>query len=260
MRRSLVALAPLPAWVGLCFACATIAPPRDAEYPAVTLPARFEPESAPARSGLANGANEAPAGAAGAREAGAKPADDAERPTADVPRGSAAPSGATDATSQHGHLPDPPALSDRRQYVYEVAYDRGTISVSSPAFECLDRPRVTARRIGRFAFELWLGRELIERVRFDFPLLASEEPRREGKQAIRETPSFAAGARVSVTLSIPASERANRAQLLDRATGETIEVPWPPAAPAGTDPSRCGAPRAPRTGSAASGARPHPGR
>lgn len=88
----------------------------------------------------------------------------------------------------------------------------------------------SARRIGRFAFELWLGAELIERIRFDFPLLAAEVPRQGQRRSLHEEPSFAPGARVSRRLQVPASARATRAQILDRATGRATPLPWPPRA------------------------------
>ena len=105
----------------------------------------------------------------------------------------------------------------------------------------------TARRFGRFAFELWLGRELVDRVRFDFPLLATETPAPASPRPIHDTPRFAPGARVSVMLRVPASERATRASILDRATGEVIDVTWPPRAASGTLLARdCPAPPARR--------------
>lgn len=137
----------------------------------------------------------------------------------------------------HGDLPDPPPLSQRAQWLFTVDYDRGTLHVRAPAFECLDKPQPTGRLLGRFAFELWLGHELIERLRFDFPLLATETPRSEPRRPLREPPSFAPGARVSTSLRIPASPRATSARILDRATGDVVAVPWPPraaeASPAG---------------------------
>jgi hypothetical protein len=141
----------------------------------------------------------------------------------------------------HGDLPDPPALSQRAQWIYEVVYDRGNVRVGEPSFKCLERAQATPRRIGRFAFELWLGHELIDRSRFDFPLLAGETPRSESRQMLREVPSFAPGARVSVTLSVPASQRATRARILDRATGDSVTVAWPPLAADRVTPSGCGA-------------------
>lgn len=130
--------------------------------------------------------------------------------------------------SEHGDLPDPEPLVERAWWSYPVTYDRGTIVVGEPELVCVPRPLPTPRRIGRFAFELWLGRELVDRLRFDFPLLATEEPAGTGRRPLHETPRFAPGARVSVTLRIPASERATGARVLDRATGDTLVVNWPP--------------------------------
>ncbi|HWO13274.1 MAG TPA: hypothetical protein VNN80_27425, partial [Polyangiaceae bacterium] len=158
------------------------------------------------------------------------PAPPAPAPPAAEPQGL----GAASERAAQGDLPDPKPLSERAQWTYPVSYERGAVLVSTPELICLQRPQATARRIGRFAFELWLGRELIDRVRFDFPLLAGEEPAPSARRPIQETPRFAPGARVSVTLRVPASERANRARILDRATGEVIDVTWPPRAANGT--------------------------
>lgn len=202
--------------------CGAAAPPAEAEYPALVLPAQL-PSRAAARS----------------------PAAPAPTASASTTANPSTPSGApnepsTRAPAPHGGLPDPEPLSERAQWSYPVVYDRGTIRVGDPEPMCLPRPQPTPRRIGRFAFELWLGRELIDRVRFDFPLLASEEPPAGPRRAIREAPRFAPGAHVSVTLRVPASERAATARILDRATGESTEVPWPPRAPDGvTRPRPC---------------------
>jgi hypothetical protein len=85
--------------------------------------------------------------------------------------------------------------------------------------------------MGRFAIELWIGRELIERVRFDFPLLAAEDKPKAGAKHAGEMPNFAAATRVSQSVLVPASRRATRALLIDRATGKTEALPWPPDAP-----------------------------
>lgn len=194
--------------------CGTAAPPPDAEYPALVMPAR-SPSPAPARS-----AHPAP------------PPSVFPGPGAAVPAPLAVPPGPPGQVgsdrSQHGDLPDPEPLVERAWWSYPVSYDRGAIVVGQPDLVCVPRPLPTARRIGRFAFELWLGRELIDRLRFDFPLLASEEPREGSRRPLHETPRFAPGARVSVTLRVPASERATGARILDRATGDTIAVTWPP--------------------------------
>jgi hypothetical protein len=83
--------------------------------------------------------------------------------------------------------------------------------------------------MGRYAIELWVGRELIDRVRFDFPMLAAEElPSSARRRPLYEAPTLAAGAHVTQRVLVPASPRATRALLVDRGTGETIALPWPP--------------------------------
>lgn len=215
------ALAAAGVWLG---ACGVMGPPRDTAYPAIEIPTRVPP-APPAKISAA----------------------DAPRPPAAAPelRKAQPPAAPADGSARHGHLPDPPPLSERRQWQYRVDYDRGTLRVASPTLSCLAKARASPRRIGRYAFELWLGDELIERLRFDFPLLAAEEPAPNGpRKPLHEAPSFARGAQVSVTLDVPHSERANRARILDRATGNAVEVPWPPPPPADSGLALCTDPAA----------------
>ena len=44
--------------------------------------------------------------------------------------------------------------------------------------------------MGRFALELWIGRELIDRVRFDFPLIAAEETPGVTRRPLHDAPSL----------------------------------------------------------------------
>lgn len=138
-----------------------------------------------------------------------------------------------DAGGPRGSLPDPAALRLARQWEYEITYDRGKVYVSKVRGLRFPKPVVTRREMGRWAIELWIGHELVERVRFDFPLLGAEEPRLGKRRPLREPPSIAEGVTVSRTVLVPASPRATRAVLLDRATGDRIELPWPPDAPLG---------------------------
>lgn len=211
-------------------ACGVAAPADRAQHPSLVLPARL-PERSKEHEPVA-----AP-------------------PTPATPFGAL--SSPEPASRTHGDLPDPEPLSERAQWVYTIAYDRGEVRVGEPELICLPRPAPTARRIGRHAFELWLGRELIDRVRFDFPLLAAEEPPAQ-RRPLRDSPRFAPGARVSTRVRVPASERATSARILDRATGESFEVSWPPPAPPGTSrprecpaaPPAAGAAHPPRSGRA----------
>jgi hypothetical protein len=134
-----------------------------------------------------------------------------------------------------GTLPDPPPLRTSEHYEYVVVYSRGQVSVQSVRPWHSRTPLPTGRAIGRYAIELWIGHELVDRVRFDFPLLAAEPPPKTGpRRPLHEPPSLSAGAVVARRVVVPASPRATRALLVDRATGAAQPLPWPPPAPAST--------------------------
>lgn len=141
--------------------------------------------------------------------------------------------GAAERKPGPGSLPDPEALKEARHFEYEVVYEAGKVRVQSVRGVRFQRAVPAVRKMGRYAIELWLGRELIERVRFDFPLVAAEDPRKKKKHPLHEPPSFAAGVVATLKVLVPASSRATRAALIDRATGATTELPWPPDAPLG---------------------------
>ena len=126
-----------------------------------------------------------------------------------------------------GYLPDPPPLSTRLQWVLDLAYRQGEVSFREARRTTLPRPTPTPRSMGRFAVELYVGRELIDRVRFDFPLLGAGEI---GAQDLTwdDAPSFERRLSTSAAVMIPHSERATRALVVDRATGRQWPVPWPP--------------------------------
>jgi hypothetical protein len=172
----------------------------------VTLPARF-----------AEGKNEK-----------AKERSDAGAP---VDGGSAQELEKLAARRRAGTLPDPEPLIVARYWEYRVLYDRGRVSVTSVRALRYDRPVATPRYVGRFAIELWIGHELVDRVRFDFPVIAAEEVRTGPRRPLDEPPSFAAGAAVAESVLVPASPRATRAELVDRATGSREPLPWPPDHP-----------------------------
>lgn len=130
-----------------------------------------------------------------------------------------------------GSLPDPEPLRLARQWRYTLLYDRGKVSVQSVKALRFPHPVVTARNMGRYAIELWIGHELVDRVRFDFPLVAAEVPQRGPRHPINEPPTLAAGAVVTRQVLVPASTRATRAVLVDRATGVRQPLPWPPDHP-----------------------------
>lgn len=131
-----------------------------------------------------------------------------------------------------GSQPDPEPLRQAEQYEYELEWNEGELNVLSVTSRKFPKPVVTARKIGRFAIELWIGSELVERVRFDLPLLGAEETG-PGNSARPAPPSLEKGARVRQRVLVPAAERARRAVLVDRATSKETPLPWPPpSAPA----------------------------
>lgn len=124
-------------------------------------------------------------------------------------------------------LPDPPPLVSDKWLRVTVQHDRGTLSVKSVKEESARRASPTSRRMGRFAAELWIGCELIDRVRFDFPLMAAEE---HTAKAPHE-PNFESQGQFETTVLIPYSVRATRLELRDRAREtaphQVLVVPWP---------------------------------
>jgi hypothetical protein len=130
-----------------------------------------------------------------------------------------------------GSQPDPEPLRQQKQYEYELVYQGGKVSVASVRPMSYAQPVVTARRMGRFAIELWIGQELVERVRFDFPLTSADEPPGKERRRLGAMPNLGDGATVTRTVLVPAAERARRAVLVDRATGSETDLPWPPDRP-----------------------------
>jgi hypothetical protein len=143
-----------------------------------------------------------------------------------APASSAAPAGSGETPASTSDPPDPVPLRQLEQYEYSFRYEDGAVHLLGVRAVRFKQPVVTARRIGRFAFELWIGHELVDRVRFDFPLLGGDEPQ-TGARPLNGPPSLASGA-YNTKVLIPASARARTARLVDRATRGTVELPWPP--------------------------------
>ncbi|MFO0569195.1 MAG: hypothetical protein U0263_26285 [Polyangiaceae bacterium] len=139
--------------------------------------------------------------------------------------------GAAERDPGAGSLPDPEALREQRHFEYEIVYEQGKVRVASVHAVRFTHAVPAPHKMGRYAIELWIGKELLERVRFDVPLVAAEDPRHKKAHPLHEPPSFASGVVVSMKVLVPASARATRAVLWDRATNERTELPWPPDAP-----------------------------
>jgi hypothetical protein len=125
--------------------------------------------------------------------------------------------------------PDPKPSHTRDWLIYEFNYKEGSVSVGSQKRETTPKPRDTARLVGRYAVELWIGCELVDRVRFGFPLQAAEQPKApSARHPIHEQPSLTQNAQLTTAVRIPLDPRATRAELVDRGTGRRSALAWPP--------------------------------
>ncbi|MEJ7732362.1 MAG: hypothetical protein WKG00_24555 [Polyangiaceae bacterium] len=134
-----------------------------------------------------------------------------------------------------GFPPDPPSQATRKQWLFDVSYKGGVASATRARAAMRDKPAGSARVFGRFAVELWVGKELLDRVRFNVPLTgddrdpagAENDPDRRTDRSPFKRPSFDQVTTRTV-VQIADSPRAAWAQLIDRATGATRRYWWPP--------------------------------
>ena len=189
--------------------------------------------------------------------------------TAPIASGAPAPTGSASAMPAAPVLtpstaPDPTALRMAEQVEYELELNEGKVHVVSVKAVKLPSPIVTARKLGRYAIELRIGPELIERVRFDFPGTAADEPEIPGKKKLYAPLTLGARAIARVKLLLPQSPRVRQAVLVDRAlnTATALEWPLPEVAKAAPSASASAVPSAPAVPSTAvvpaSSAKPQP--
>jgi hypothetical protein len=114
---------------------------------------------------------------------------------------------------------DPQPLVERDQWVFDLRWDRGEVWLLGVHPLRLPAPQITPRAMGRFALELFEGRTLLERVRFDFPLLGVSE----ADAAVSLTKKLST--RIGVVF--PATKRGTRLELWDRETNRRWSLPWP---------------------------------
>jgi hypothetical protein len=113
------------------------------------------------------------------------------------------------------------------QVEYELELKDGKVSALSVKPVKLAEPIVTPRRMGRYAIELSIGHELIERLRFDFPGTAADEPQLGSKKKLYAPLTLGEHAIAHVKLLVPQSPRVRRAALIDRAANSATELEWP---------------------------------
>jgi hypothetical protein len=124
--------------------------------------------------------------------------------------------------------PDPPPMSERGQWVFDLRWDKGDIYLLGVHRIDLGAPQTTPRAMGRFAIELFEGPTLIERVRFDFPFLMFGELAPDAGMEGRMRPTFDKKLTTRIGVMVPATKRGNRLELVDRMTEKRMPLPWPP--------------------------------
>ncbi|MDB5214521.1 MAG: hypothetical protein JWO86_2448 [Myxococcaceae bacterium] len=134
--------------------------------------------------------------------------------------------------------PDPPPMNERMQWVFDLRWDRGDVYLLEVHKIDMGAPHATPRVMGRFALELFEGPTLIERVRFDFPMLGVPEPPDAG---MRTEPRFEPKLKTRIGVLFPATNRGTKLELWDRARDVRVALPWPPhEGPAGPVPDAGG--------------------
>ncbi|MBX3186427.1 MAG: hypothetical protein KF819_05395 [Labilithrix sp.] len=133
---------------------------------------------------------------------------------------------AADAASPISRIPpDPPPMSERVQWVFDLKWDRGDVYLLEVHKVDMGRPHPTPRAMGRFALELYEGPTLIERVRFDFPMLGVPEPPDAG---LKTPPRFEPKLTTRIGVLFPTTKRGTKLELWDRARDIRWQLPWPP--------------------------------
>ena len=126
--------------------------------------------------------------------------------------------GAPRETRLYSH--DPPPLTEKTQWVFDLRYDKGDLYLLMVRKVDMPAPMTTPRASGRFALELTEHGALVERVRFDFPLMAVPDDD-AGVQMLAKL-------RTRIGVFFPATKRGDKLELVDRANGQRYVMPWPP--------------------------------
>jgi hypothetical protein len=136
--------------------------------------------------------------------------------------------------------PDPVPLVEKNQWVYDLRYSGGELYLLGIHHLELPSPQATPRAMGRFCLELYEGNTLLERARFDFPLLGdganlpplgetASLPEAGVKLPIGGRPPSLGRISSRIGVMFPAAVRGTRIEIVDRALDRRWPLPWPPS-------------------------------
>lgn len=117
-------------------------------------------------------------------------------------------------------VPDPAPTRTRAFVRMNLKFESGRASLVLAVPVELNEETAAARRFGRFALEAMEGERLVERVRFDFPLLAPTD---------KESRAFEQGLTTKTTVLFPDLSDRTELFLVDGETGSRERFPWPGA-------------------------------
>lgn len=130
--------------------------------------------------------------------------------------------------SKAGFAPDPPARASKKQWTLEIAARAGKVSAERATSSLLKQPAESPRILGRFALELYVGPELLDRVRFNVPLMGNGPVEHSTRRAYHNPDTDQVTTSLKVRLAD--SPRAAYLVLVDRFTEERQRFEWPPSA------------------------------
>jgi hypothetical protein len=120
--------------------------------------------------------------------------------------------------------------------VYDLRYSQGDLYLLGIHRVELPAAQATPRAMGRFSLELYEGTALLERARFDFPMLGDTAALAKAGSSgdastalpIEGRPVQLAKITSRVGVMFPASVRGTRIEIVDRALDRRWPLPWPP--------------------------------
>lgn len=154
---------------------------------------------------------------------------------------------------------DPQPVESTKQWVFAIEVKASVPAITKVTELELKKPEATPRMTGRYAIELYVGTELLDRLRFNVPLNGDDND--SGDQPGKKRPVFRVNTKMFLRMAD--APRAAVLRLVDRTSGEERSFRWPPnkdgtltpvAAPASSSSADAGpAPTAPDAGDAGTG-------
>lgn len=128
--------------------------------------------------------------------------------------------------SKAGFSPDPPGHASRKQWALTITAREGKVTAASASSSLLKQPAESPRVVGRFALELYIGATLLDRVRFNVPLMG-DGPMEHSRRTTYHSPDTD---QVTTTLQVRLADNPRGAYLVlvDRVTEERRRFEWPP--------------------------------